>query len=103
MADGDLTVVANRPPLISKNIETRMFDGYKSRLPISPNERQPSLHASRFEVFNKTPFTLTNYKKPVDCNIGKMSPRGTPFQRREEDTSAFYDADKECVMNRLNT
>ena len=32
-----------------------------------------------------------------------MSPRGSPFARKDEDTSAFYDADKECVMNRLNT
>jgi hypothetical protein len=32
-----------------------------------------------------------------------MSPRRTPFARKEEDTSAFYDADKQFVMNRLNT
>ena len=101
--EGDLSIIANRPPAHHKHIETRGFDGYKTRLPIHPNERQPSLHASRFDVFNKTPLTLTNYKKPVTCHIGKMSPRATPFHRKEEDTSAFYDVDKEKVMNRLNT
>jgi hypothetical protein len=80
-----------------------MFDGYKDRQPLSPNDRQPSLNASRFEVFNKTPYQLSNFKKPVNCHIGKMSPRASPFARRDEDTSAFYNTSKDFVMNRTDT
>lgn len=69
------------------------FDGYKDRMPIQPNPRQPSLNDSRFEPINKTPFALSKFKKPVDIKMGKQSDRRSP---EKEEGSKFYDTNKEA-------
>ena len=72
----------------------------KDRMPISPNPRQPSLHDSRFEPINKTPITLSKYRKPIDVRMGKQSDRSVPPTHAG---AKFYDTNKESTMHRLNT
>ena len=67
---GGLQAVPNHPQHTNDHKPVLAFGGYKPRLPISPNPRQPSLNDSRFENINKlNAFTMSKFKKPTDIKL----------------------------------
>jgi hypothetical protein len=69
-------------------------------MPISPNERQPSLHDSRFEMIDKMPLVNSKFSKPVNHAIGLNSAR---VSRNDfKDTGRFYDTNEKANLIRLD-